>query len=301
MKLERLEYFLALAEELHFGRAATRLRLSQPALSQQIKRLESELGVMLCERDAQGVRLTEPGRRLASGGAAVLSSYEALRNEVIAIGRGASGVLRLALTRSDGDAVGRALVTEFQRLHPGVEVQTEAGWTSWNLEQLVRGDIDAALVRMPVSQQGVRVDQLGVSEIVAVLPAHHPLARRRVLNAADLAEETLIFWPRKQAPGAHDALLQELFGAGIRPVLRSEPDADNILAAVRANGGIGLLDRARVGRVRGLVTRKLTPSPHLGLGLAWRPEQSSPQRDAFLACVLPKRGSLDGPSTARRE
>lgn len=284
MRLERLEYFAVLAEELHFSRAAARLYLSQPALSQQIKRLESDLGVRLCERDAHGVRLTAEGQRLAAGGSTLIAAYKSLISEVIGIGQGTAGVLRIALTRSDGDGIGRALVQDFRERHPEVEVQTHAGWTSWNLEMLARHEIDAAIVRMPVSEDGVRVARIGESEISAVLPTNHPLTGRRRLQAADLTDETVVFWPRQQAPGAYDALLSALFPASSPPPIHQEPDAENILAAVMRGGGIGLLDRQRVRRTRGLVTRRFAaPTPRIGIGLAWRQDQISPQLRAFLS------------------
>ncbi|OYO00359.1 LysR family transcriptional regulator [Enemella evansiae] len=286
MQLERLQYFVALAEELHFSRAAERLQLSQPALSQQVKRLERQLGVQLCERGPHGVTLTAAGQRLADGARDLVTSYEALIAEVTAVGHGEAGVLRIAHTRSDGAAVARAALASFGRQHPGVEVRAEVGWTAWNLDRLVTGDLDAAIVRTPIERPGLRVEPLAESEVVAVLPTGHRLARSRRIRSAWLLEEAVLCWPRRQAPAAHAALLTQLFGTGPFPALHDEPDADHLLAAVAEGAGIGLLDRARVPRRRGLLMRRFTaPEPHLGIGLAWRPDHPSPQLRALLATL----------------
>jgi DNA-binding transcriptional LysR family regulator len=284
--LRRWHYFAVLAEEMHFTRAAARLFVSQPSLSQQIRAFEAELGVALLDRSGPRFALTEAGRVAAAEARELLERLDRARGVITAAGRGDSGRLRIAYTRSAPGPLAGDLVAAYRSRFPGVELALETGWTSLNLARLAAGEIDVGFVRPPVTHPGVEVATVGVEEVLIALPSGHALARRRGrLRRAWIAAEPVVFWPRDNGPGQYDAISSQVWPAGVPPIVREEPEDEQLMRAVAEGAGIAAVPehRARALRRRGVVLRRLEePVPVIDLGLAWRAGSGSPAVRAFV-------------------
>ncbi|MFC1431813.1 LysR family transcriptional regulator [Streptacidiphilus sp. N1-3] len=186
--LRKLRYFVAVAEESHFGRAAERLHITQPVLSRQIRALEGELGAQLFSRGKQSTELTGAGRQLLEDARPLLASAQALGRRVQRAARGAS-VFTVGFM--PGITVTRA-VREFTARHPELDLQVVR--TSWDTQvrAVHEGVLDVSFVRLPVDHRGLTLRPVFREPRVAVLPAHHRLAGKQSLGIADLAAERLL-------------------------------------------------------------------------------------------------------------
>ncbi|SEF23238.1 DNA-binding transcriptional regulator, LysR family [Amycolatopsis pretoriensis] len=286
MDLRRWHYFAVLAEEMHFTRAAARLFVSQPSLSQQIRAFEAELGVALLDRSGPRFALTEAGRVAAVEARELLSHLDRARGVIAAAGRGDAGLLRIAYTRSAPGPLAGDLVAAYRAAFPEVELALETGWTSLNLARLAAGEIDVGFVRPPVAAPGVEVAVVGSEEVLIALPSGHALARRRGrLRREWIAAEPVVFWPRANGPGQYDAISAQVWPHGVPPIVREEPEDEQLMRAVAEGAGIAAVPehRARGLRRRGVVLRRLAdPVPVIDLGLAWRAGVVTPVVRAFV-------------------
>lgn len=291
MELRRLRYFLVLAEELHFGRAAQRLHLAQPGLSQQIKVLEREVGAPLLDRGPHGVRLTAAGRVLVERGRTLLNSVDHIVEDVHLAGEGNDGLVKFAHTRSirgDSDDI----IEEFQKECPRAELSIQTAWTARNIEMLQAAQIDAAFVRLPlVNAEGLRVMPMGSSELAIAAPCGHRLAERQSVAISDLHGAAMVAWPREQAPGYFDYLESQFWGPEGGRVVRWEPDTERMLVAVAHGVGLCLIDvlRAQQLRPRGVVIRRFTPRISSPWAVAWSPQALTPALDALLRVCAARR------------
>jgi DNA-binding transcriptional LysR family regulator len=280
MELRQLRYFVAVAEELHFRRAAERLHVAQPGLSQQIRTLERELGVRLLDRDRRSVALTPAGTALLQDARELLAGAERARGRAQAAGAGLIGRLRLSLTQSLTGGLAGRIVDRYRELYPQVEVELGVGYTSLHIEQLLAARLDVAFIRTPLNEPALAELELAREPLVCVLPGSHALARKRRITRADVAGEPLAWWPREHGPGPWDAMLDEVYGPGERPpIVRTEPAEERFLAAVADGAGISLtmLERSRMMRIPGTVVRRFqAPEPTVGIGLAWRRDAPLP-------------------------
>lgn len=281
-----MRYFLALADELHFGRAAEKLAISQPGLSQQIFKLEQELGVRLFDRN-RGVRLTLAGDALRRSAAHLIEEMERVEAEVRAYASGEVGSLRILLTRS-APTTFNLVLDGFREDFPGVEVHIQTGWTEWNLRALRSSEADLAAVLLPVTEAGVECMEVGLEPLSVALPASHPLARREEVDPKDLLDEKFYFWPREEAPGAFDSVLGYLSSFGrTRTVDRYEPDIMRLVSALAEGKGEGftIATRSRGQEVHfpGVVWRSLPDTaPAFRIGLCWRPQSAPPVAKQFV-------------------
>ncbi|MFB6810697.1 LysR substrate-binding domain-containing protein [Streptomyces sp. NPDC056387] len=212
MELRQLSYFVTVAEELHFGRAADRLHIVQSAVSQQVQRLERELGAALFDRSPRHVRLTGAGERLLPEARAVLAAAERARSAV----RERAG-LRLGTSTGLGEHLDRVL-GDVAALAPGTAVQLVSAPARERLEQVADGRLDAAFVRSLEPAPGVRILRLGEDPLVAALPAAHPLAREPELALADLAGLQLCLTARRNNPVLVDLVVGACHSAGFEPL-----------------------------------------------------------------------------------
>jgi DNA-binding transcriptional LysR family regulator len=276
MELRHLRYFLAVATELHFGRAARQLFVSQPALSQQILNLEAELGFSLFVRDRRTVELSPAGAVLLPEARAILDRVEAATDLVRSVGAGSRGRLRVAITPSLPGGVVEAVIEEFRRRNPHIDFELGSGTTSQNLTALRRGRMQLVVVHLPIPEiPDVVCLQIASEPIVVALPKNHPLTRHRRLRRDHLAEVPLIYFPRRADPGLYDRMLDEVYGgSGVIPdIVRLEPSEDRRVVAVAEGTGLTLLLRSRASTLRthGVVYRRFsTPEPCAEVGLAYR-------------------------------
>ncbi|WP_433379692.1 LysR substrate-binding domain-containing protein [Actinoplanes sp. CA-142083] len=231
MELRQFEYFVAVAEQLHFGRAATSLSIGQPAVSQQIARLERELGVSLFDRSARTVRLTAAGSRLLPEARAVLMAADRAR---LAVAAPTSRSLRLGSSTGLGDRLARVL-HELRAAWPETEVTLVSAPTRARLERVAGGQLDAAFVRGVPSAPGVELIEVWQDRLLVALPATHELAGASVVRLPDLAELPLRIVSRRLNPPLVDLLLSACAATGFTPAPGAHPDTlENTLAAMAA-------------------------------------------------------------------
>ena len=231
LDLRKLRYFVAVADKLHFGRAADELHIAQPVLSRQIRALEKDLGTPLFTRDSHGVALTDAGRQLQTDAGPLLASTHAVRRRVTVAAHGSQ---RLMVGFRAGVAVTPA-IREFATRHPDVVVDMQRIEWDDQAPMLLDGRIDVGYVRPPIDETGLRVTPLYTEPRVAVLPAGHRLAGKEQVTEADLAGEPLV-WPGDTST---------------QPTRRPHPNAgylvrgvDEILEHVAAGRGISFLARS---------------------------------------------------------
>ena len=230
LDLRKLRYFVAVADRLHFGRAADELHIAQPVLSRQIRALEHDLGTPLLIRDSHGVALTDAGRQLLTDAGPLLASAHAVRRRVTEAARG-----RRLMVGFRAGITATAAVQEFAIRHPDVIVDVQRIESDDQAAMLLDGRIDIAYVRLPIDEIGLRVTPLYTEPRVAVLPAGHRLAGKEQITEADLAGESLLWHP----------------ATSTQPTKRSHPNAgylvrgvDETLEHVAAGRGISFLARS---------------------------------------------------------
>src|SRR5436190_6469309 len=195
MELRHLRYFVTVAAELHFGRAAERMFISQPALSQQIRRLEGELGLQLLERNRRGVRLTPEGEAFLVEAQAVVRQADRAVEVARALAEGATGRLRLSYVRTMPGGLPEVIVREYQRRYPGVEIATDSGSTGQNVDRLTSGELDVAFVHTPFENGAdLRWFEIATEPLVVAVPSAHPLSKRRRIRRQDLAGVPLVYF-----------------------------------------------------------------------------------------------------------
>ena len=215
--LRRLQYFLAVAEEQNFTRAAARLHIAQPALSRQVRLLEQELGVELLHRTTHEFELTEAGQFLLDRGPALLAMSEELWRSVRAFGTGELGTLIIAYGTSASYGTAPQLLAALADRLPEIVLTTELKPTPEILAGVTTGSIDAGLVRCPPHSEQFETHPIR-RERQGVLVRHdHPLAARDVIEVADIADQDLLLHPREANPGHYDAVVELCRRHGVEP------------------------------------------------------------------------------------
>jgi DNA-binding transcriptional LysR family regulator len=233
VELRQLEYFVAVAEEMHFGRAAATLSIGQPAVSQQVARLERELGVRLFDRSGRALRLTPVGSRFLPEARAVLAAAERARGVATdpAIG-GASRTLRLGSSTGLGNRLNRMLQA-LSELLPTTATELVSAPTRARLERVASGQLDAALVRGVTSAPGVELIEVWHDRLLVVLPVSQGRAAGSPIRLIELATLPLRIVPRQQNPPLVDLVLGACAGAGFTPVLGGHLGSlEDLIAAV---------------------------------------------------------------------
>jgi DNA-binding transcriptional LysR family regulator len=216
VEVRQLRYFVAVAEELHFGRAAERLHVAQPAVSQQVGRLERELGVRLLARTSRRVALTGDGRRLLDEARAALSAVDRVRAVAADLSAGRGAVLRVGTTPGVGPRLSRA-AAKLRADVPDLTLTLVDGTVAAHLAALRAGDLDIALVRGAVRARDLRAREVWREPLQVMLPAAHPAAADDTLPITALADLTLRLPDRGSDPALHDALHAACGAAGIAP------------------------------------------------------------------------------------
>jgi DNA-binding transcriptional LysR family regulator len=272
--LRQLRYFLAVAEELHFTRAAQRLGIAQASLSEQVRRLEDEIGAPLLGRTSRQVMLTPAGQLVRDRARRVLADVDDTLRTARDVAAGRLGELRVG-------AVGAALTTTVPAVlralrvqAPGLTVRVSQLSTTAQLDALADRRLDVGLVRGPAHHPGVHVEPLLRELLVAVLPHDHPLASRTDLDLPDLAGEPLVLWPRADGPGAYDHILALYQRANLSaPAVVEGPDTTTQLALIASGLGISLQPASfgSLGRRDLTLVPLRAPVPTAMLALAWVP------------------------------
>ena len=297
MELRRVRYFVAVAEELHFRRAAERLHLAQPALSQQVRKLEQELGVELLHRTKRGVALTSVGAVFLDEARRLLRHAEETARIARDAGSGAKARMRLGHLC---DAVPAALpraISAFASRYPAVEIVPETTTPRRAVEDVRAGRLDIAVVGLPAEATGLRVTPFAEEHIVAAIAERHLLSGQTQIPLAALADTPVALLPRAGNPAFHDAVLAGCRTAGLSPHLIdvAEPSVEHALLLVTSRNAVALLPGSVVDRYTsvGVTFRPLEPpAPTVELALVTRTEPIETSIAAFLRLVQ----ELDAPA-----
>lgn len=279
MELRHLKAFLAVAEELHFGRAAERLHIAQPPLSQQIRQLEAHLGVQLFERSTRSVRMTSAGEALLPRARALLAGLDDAERAARAGGRGEYGKVTIGFAGASTNLLlpqlARAVRSEYPNLELDLQGQTYANTA---LERIANRTLDLGFVRLPVRVPGIRFRPIEDEELVCAVPAGHALADAADVAIADLAEESFVSFPEGAGSTLRAITQQVCMDGGFSPrIVQAAPDSYTIHALVAAGVGVtitlsSVLHIQQPG-VRYLPIRDETPK--LQSALAWHKENES--------------------------
>ncbi len=279
IELRHLRYFVAVAEELHFGRAAQTLGMAQPPLSQQIKRLEVRLGVALFRRNRRHVELTDIGAVLLDEARALLAHASRVSEAVRRAAAGTAGTVRMGFVGSAAHEVLPALLRRFREAVPDGRVTLTELATTEQVTAIADGTMDAGLVRMPISSTDVATRPLVEEPLVIALPDFHPLAHRRRLPLAVLADQPFVLFGRQLNPLFHDEVISACHDAGFSPdVVQEAGEMPTIVSLVAAGLGVSLVP-ASMERLRtdGVVYIPLQGrGVRITIALAWRREHPSP-------------------------
>jgi DNA-binding transcriptional LysR family regulator len=290
VELRHLRYFVAVAEELHFGRAAARLHIAQPPLSQQIRRLEAELGVELFRRNRRRVELTDAGRLLLEQARPLLRDADRIESTLRRAGRGDVGRLRVGFVGSATYEVLPLILRAFRDRHPDVELTLHEQLSSELFEALLAGRADVGLVRPPlVPNAAVELTPLLTERLVAVLPDSHPLAAHEAVEVSDLAGEPFVFFSRQTGASLYEDVVGVCRQAGFTPdVVQEAAETQTVVSLVSAGIGISLLPAAvELFQRPHVVYRPLTgPNVDLELTVARRRDDASPLVARFLEVAL---------------
>lgn len=244
MELRHLRYFVATAEELNVTRAAERLRIAQPALTQQLKLLEAEIGTALFNRTSRGVELTEAGRVFHQEALGVLDGAQRAVSRARLAANGSVGQIAVGMTESASfNGLVTATLRKFRADYPAVQVTLEEARSTNLVAALERGRIDVAFLRPPVSlRSSFTVDVLLKEPMVAALPLDHRFASRRRVRLQDLKNEPFILYPRTQRLGLSDAVVSACVEAGFNPsVVQIAPQISATINLVAGSMGISIV------------------------------------------------------------
>jgi len=244
MELRHLRYVIAVADELHFSRAAEKLGIGQPPLSQQVKQLEKEIGTKLFYRKTRGIELTEAGRAFLPHARAALQSASSALVCARQAARGEAGSIRVGFT---GSAIFNPLVTEiihrFRDKYPSLIVSLVEQTTTSLLEALRTSNIDLAFLRPARSElDGLAVRKLPDEELWIALHKVHPLARRREIRLAELSCEPFVLFPRANGRLLYDSVIAACLNAGFSPrIIQDAPQLTSTVNLVAAGLGVALV------------------------------------------------------------
>ncbi|MEU5957190.1 LysR substrate-binding domain-containing protein [Streptomyces sp. NPDC047525] len=279
--LAQLSNFVAVAEELHFGRAAERLRMTQPPLSRQIQLLESELRVQLFDRTNRSVRLTHAGRTFLNEARRVLRQSEQATLAVRQVSSGLAGSLAVGFTAASAYTMLDTLLARARTVMPGVEIVLREMVTRDQLEALAESSLDLGLVRPPVTTPDLESRIVAREKIFAALPAGHPLAvRAGDLHIAEFDGLDVLMYSPIEARYFHELLISVFRAAGIAPVFTQYlSQVHSILALVNGGRGVALVPEAATQlRYAGVIFRPVTLAAPAAveLSLAWRGNNDNP-------------------------
>ncbi|MEH2232305.1 MAG: LysR family transcriptional regulator [Nostoc sp.] len=279
MELRHLRYFVTLAEELHFGRAAERLHIAQPPLSQQIRQLEAELGFELFHRTKRKVQLTEAGQVFLGEVEQIMRQLQ----QAIQVGRqtsrGEIGQLVVGFVSSAAYNILPIILRTFRSYVPGVSIELRELTTDQQLEWLREGRMDVGLLRPPVEENRFSCETIFQESLMVALPEAHLLASQSNVCLTSLANEPFILFPRILAPGLYDLIISLCQQAGFSPKVAQEAiQMQTIVSLVAAEMGVALVPASlqNLQRIGVIYKTVQEPTPKVAIAMIWRKNETSP-------------------------
>lgn len=288
MELRQLRYFVAVAEERHFGRAAKRLRLSQPPLSAQIKGLEEELGVKLFQRSTRQVALTDAGRTFLERAEGILEAVEEAKEAAKGADEGVRGRLEIGFISSATLGLLPPAIRLFRERFGGVEIELRELTSAQQIDALYAGEIRVGLVRLPLRAPGLRFEPLQEESLLVALPSGHPLEALESVPLEAMVDQPLIFFTRQLMPSLHAQIVELFQRVGAFPnVVQHAVHLQTIVGLVASDVGLAILPEPaeRLSR-EGVVYRSLdAPDATSWVGLARVEEDGSLLVENFVRTV----------------
>jgi DNA-binding transcriptional LysR family regulator len=285
IELRHLRHFVAVAEELHFGRAATRLRIAQPALSQSVIALEKGVGVRLLERTTRTVRLTAAGRVFLDESRRVLTQVAQAIDSARQAERGEAGLLRIGYVVSASYELLPPVLVEYRQRSPAVALHLMGRSAAEQVDMLVDGDLSIGFVRESSEHPDLDSELLFDEKLVAVLPTSHPGAERRSTRLSLLADDRFLLFDRSRAPGMYDKIVSSCVAAGFTPqIIQQDSDVQSVLGLVAGGLGVTIVPASfRHLAIEGLTYRPLTDvSTTVALSVVWNRRLRTSVMDGFL-------------------
>jgi DNA-binding transcriptional LysR family regulator len=288
VELRHLRSFVVTADELHVGRAADRLHLTQPSLSRQIAALERDVGVPLFTRIRRRFGLTPAGEVFLTAAREIVRRADDAARDALRAHRGELGTLRLRFVQSATFEALPRLLAAFRAAHPEVILDVETMTTLRQVAALRAGHIDVGLLRPPISEPTLTTRVISRDPLVAALPAGHPLAERPRLPLSALADEPFVLYTRASGPSVHDVIIGHCVAAGFSPrIVQEAADVQTIVSLVAAGLGVSLLIAPTPPTTeQAVVYRPLRDDlPPWELALAWPTDHQSPVLARFLELI----------------
>jgi DNA-binding transcriptional LysR family regulator len=298
MEIRHLESFLAIAECLHFGRAAESLHISQPSLSQHLQRLESDVGVRLVDRGPHRVALTDAGEVFRDEARRLLGELSDAVELAREVGDGQAGVVNVGFNYPAGRRVLPPTLDRLARVHPRLRPVLVEKRSGPQLSDLAAGRLDVALVFGPVGESCFASRVMFRTPLMALVAPGHPLAGREAVSFTELAEHPCILFNRELSPASYDALVQSALQGGARLNIADEVDDSMATAMVVATGAVvGFASASRAVEASGMgltAVALVDPVPALDVCVVWPARDAAPTARSFLACL-----EAAGPFTGR--
>ncbi len=281
LDLDDMRVLVVLGEELHFGRAAARLHLSQPGLSYRVKRMEDALGYELLARTRRSVTLTPAGSAVLQGAHRLLDEARRLVDDGERIARGEVATLRVGFVGTALYGLLPPVLREARRRHPQLRLVLEEQKTATQVRALLRGQLDIGIVHLPLGPDGgLAVEEVATDPVGLALPADHRLAGAATVDLAELAGDPFVLFPRALEPQTHDRYVQACVAAGFAPqVAHQATGLQTILGLVASGLGVAFVAASVAANLSrtGVVFRPLAgPAPTLTTGPAWREPVEKP-------------------------
>ena len=282
--VRQLRYFKAVAEALHFGRAAQQIHIAQPALSRQIQQLEKDLGVLLLRRNQRRLELTPAGALLLGRANRILDEIAKAMIDVQRLHRGEFGLLTVGFIHSATYWLLPAILQRFREIYPDVQFDLHEMSSSEQLAALPRGEIDVGILRPPVGNPDLRVRTILEERLVLALPAQHRFAHKEKAALEDVAAEPFVLVSRQGSPYMHSRILSMCEARGFSPrVVQTAAQLHTIIGLVGAGMGVAVVpETAR--RLNGSNVRLLQVEGAQSLveiALAWRADREGPMLRSF--------------------
>jgi LysR family transcriptional regulator, benzoate and cis,cis-muconate-responsive activator of ben and cat genes len=285
LDLRRLRYFIALAEELHFGRAADRLQVAQPPLSRLIGRIEADVGAQLIDRSRSQIRLTQAGKVLLMRAREIIRQVDKAKDEVAQLGSGKSGILRIGFVGSATHGFLPSLIKTFRARQPDVELTLSAMNNAGLKEALIRREIDGAIARPAIEDDEILSEKLHEEPLIIALPDAFEPEWQQPLPLVSLRDASFILYPQHPRPSFADHILSVCNAAGFRPhnpVMAM--DYQTAISLVSVGVGVCIVPRSvSATQHAGVIYRDfLGPNPGTSLSFNYRIDNRSPQLFGFL-------------------
>ena len=288
MELRQLRYFIAVAEELHFGRAARRVHIAQPPFSQQIKALEEEIGARLLERNSRKVRLTNEGRYFYKQAMDIMAQVEEATATVGRMSKGEYGNVRVGFLEIAMDSLLPEAVRSFSHRYPGVSVRLSQFGASIQLEKIHSGELDVGFSTVYLhAMEGLSSVKLFSKKHVLAVPEDHIFTAKKSVSLNDIAQENLLMFPRTGQPDLYDSIMESFAVRGLVPRVRQEISGLSGASALISSGmGVTFLpDNSRVSR-KGIAMVPISDEfPCMDIYMVWNRDDYSNTAGVFMEWV----------------